>query len=313
MMFLSQPRLSSKAGCINEGKYAYSTERHVLQNYIVNDALKVVTYSIKWPINRNNLGSLSVIFEQTWVRFGHLLELPDSSVVDRRTCWDMARLDFGYFERALDCGPMVAIENPALKAFVAQVGDEVTLAQVLIRRSGGGYELRHVQDRDHAAESLRTVRPTEARLLAQFTSAGEFRPLKAAPTLQAGWRMLAATDTELELALGDLYPGALADWHAAQTSSPPVTNYRACTERQSGMYRITAKLTDVQAAEVITWGCGATQCLKRRLWTVTGLQPDPPGNKSLIPCLEPCAVLLELARKAARAGQKETCAEKETD
>ena len=194
---------------------------------------------------------------------------------------------------------MVVIENPALKAFVAQMGDEVALAQVLIRRNGAGYELRHVQDRDGTAESLRTLRPMEARLLAQFTFAGEFRPLKAAPTLQAGWRMLAATDTDLEQVLGGLYPGALADWHAAQTSSPPVTNYRVYVERQSGMYRITAKLTDVQAAEVITRGCEAAQCLKHRLWTVAGLPPDSPGQKSLIPCLEPCAVLLELARKAA--------------
>jgi hypothetical protein len=208
---------------------------------------------------------------------------------------------------------MVVFENPALKAFVAQMGDEVAMAQVLIRRNGGGYDLRHVLDRDVATESLRIVRPAEARLLAQFTLAGEFRPLKAAPTLRAGWRMPAATDTELEQALGGLYPGALADWHAARTSDPPLTSYRSCTERQSGMYRITAKLTDAQAAGVITRGCDAAQCLKRRLWTATGLPPDSPGQKSLIPCLEPCAVLLELARKSARAGQKEACAEKEAD
>jgi hypothetical protein len=205
------------------------------------------------------------------------------------------------------------IENPALKAFVAKMGDEVALAQVLIRRRDGGYELRHVQDRDVAAESLRAARSVEARLLAQFTSAGEFRPLKAAPTLRGGWRIQAATDAELEQALGGFYPGALADWHAAQTSCPPLTNYRAYTERQSGMYRITAKLMDAQAAETIRRGCDAAQCLKRRLWTVAGLQPDLPGQKSLIPCLEPCAVLLELARKAARAGQKDACTENEAD
>jgi 4Fe-4S iron-sulfur cluster binding domain/DR2241 stabilising domain len=275
--------------------------------------LKVAKHSIKVPISWNMLGSLTVVFEQTWMRFSHLLELPAALAMEESSFREAARFDFGYFERALDCGPMVVIENPALKAFVSQMGDEVALAQVLIRRRVGGYELRHVQDRDVPAESLRTVRPMEARLLAQFTLAGEFRPLKAAPTLQAGWRMLAATDADLELALGGLYPGALADWHASQTSSPPVTNYRACTERQSGMYRITAKLTDVLAVEVITRGCDAAQCLKRRLWTVTGLPPDSAGQKSLIPCLEPCAVLLELARKAARAGQKETCVEKETD
>jgi 4Fe-4S iron-sulfur cluster binding domain/DR2241 stabilising domain len=214
---------------------------------------------------------------------------------------------------ALDCAAMVMIENPALDAFVAQMGDEVVLAQVFIRRDGSGYELRHIQDRDFAAGSLRAVRPAEARLLAQFTSVGEFRPLKAAPTLQGGWRLLAATHAELGQALSGLYPGALADWHAARTSNPPVTDYRPYAERQSGMYRITAKLTDAQAAEVIMEGCEAGRCLKRRLWTVAGLEPDPAGNKSLIPCLEPCAVLLELARKAAQAGQVAACAITDAD
>jgi hypothetical protein len=225
-----------------------------------------------------------------------------------------ACLGFGYSRMALDCASMVMIENPALKAFVAQIGGvEVVLAEVLIRRNVGGYELRHVQDRDMADESLRAVRPVEARLLAQFTSAGEFRPLKAAPTLPTGWRIMAATDAELEQVLSVLYPGALADWHAARMSNPPVTNYRSYTERQSGMYRITAKLTDARAAEVIMEGCDPARCLKRRLWTVTGLEPDPPGNKSLIPCLEPCAVLLELARKAARTEREAACAITDAD
>jgi hypothetical protein len=200
------------------------------------------------------------------------------------------------------------IDNPALKAFVAQLGDETLLAQVLIRRTTPGYELRHNADRDATAESLRVVRPDEARSLAQFTASGEFRPLKAAPTLLTGWRIQASSDGQLELALSGLYSGALADWHAAQTPNPPVTNYRSCVERQSGMYRITAKLSDAQATAVITRGCDAVNCLKRRLWTVAGLEPDAAGRKSIIPCLEPCAVLLELARKAARAGEEAACA-----
>jgi hypothetical protein len=255
-------------------------------------------------------------FSSHLVKYGRgLANLPDFLMGCLRWACPPGKacLGFGYMRMALDYAAMVAIENPALKAFTAQMGNEVVLAQVLIRRKGGGYELRHVQDRDAAAESLRATRPMEARLLAQFTLGGEFRPLKAAPTLQRGWRMLAATDAELEQAMNGLYPGALADWHAARTPNPPVTNYRPYTERQSGMYRITTKLTDGQAAGVILDGCDATRCLKRRLWSIAGLEPDAPGNKSLIPCLEPCAILLELARKAARAGQKDACTETVTD
>jgi 4Fe-4S iron-sulfur cluster binding domain/DR2241 stabilising domain len=195
-------------------------------------------------------------------------------------------------------------QNPALKHFVAQIGGELILAQVLIRRQGSGYELRHVADNESSVESLRAIKPEEARALAQFTANKEFRPLKSAPTLQRGWRIVAVNETELEIALSRLYPGAVADWHAAQNPSPPVTHYRDYVNRQSGMYRITALLTDEQAIEVAQMICDAKNCLKRRLWTVPGLQPDAASEKSLIPCLEPCAVLMEAARKAFRDAQE---------
>ena len=100
------------------------------------------------------------------------------------------------------------------------------------------------------------------------------------------------------------------DWFAAQ-GVPPVTNYREFTGRQTGMYRITQLLTDEQAGIVARAACQERFCLKRRLWTVEGLAPDTPGKsaapsgKSEIPCLEPCAILLELARKATRIEQEE--------
>jgi sirohydrochlorin cobaltochelatase len=200
---------------------------------------------------------------------------------------------------------MFKIENPALREFVAQIEDELLMAQVLIRREGVGYELRHVEDRIAAPESLRTIRLDEARALAQFTAAHEFRPLKSAPNLQCGWRIATKDDAELEIALSHLYPGAVADWHAARGANPSVTHYREYVTRQTGMYRITAMLTDAQAAEVTRQICASANCLKRRLWTVSELSPDSAAEKSLIPCLEPCAVLMEAARVAMRAAQQE--------
>jgi hypothetical protein len=98
-----------------------------------------------------------------------------------------------------------------------------------------------------------------------------------------------------------LYPGAVADWFATQAAQPPVTSYREFTSRQTGMYRITTHLDDAAVAAVIHACCHKDFCLKRRLWTVEGAAPDAADAKSLIPCLEPCAILLEAARKAARA------------
>lgn len=200
---------------------------------------------------------------------------------------------------------MAAVNNPALAAFCAAFTDDLLLAQVLVRRREDGFELRHKGDQNVGAESLRLVPLNDLRALANHTAAGEFRPIKAAPNLRAGWLCRVASDAELELALSQLYPGAIADWFAAQQPVPPVTHYREFTARQTGMYRITTMLTDPQAAQVIRACCDARFCLKRRLWTVEGLVPDTTDTKSLIPCLEPCAVMLEFARKAVRIEQEE--------
>lgn len=200
---------------------------------------------------------------------------------------------------------MAAVNNPALAAFCALLTPELLLAQVLVRRLAAGFELRHVNDREAGAGTLRLVSASELRALANHTAAGEFRPIKAAPNLRAGWRCCGASDAELELALSQLYPGAIADWFTARQSVPPVTHYRDFTARQTGMYRITTMLTDAQAGQMIRACCDARFCLKRRLWTVDGLAPDAADAKSLVPCLEPCAVLLEFARKAVRIEQEE--------
>jgi hypothetical protein len=197
------------------------------------------------------------------------------------------------------------VVNPALQAFVAQLGDELLMAQVLVRRMVGGYELRHDADRDRALAALRVVPLSELRALAQATAAGAFRPLKSAPNLPSGWRAPLANDAELEAALQQLYPGAVADWFAARQSPPPVTGYREFTARQTGMYRITTMLADEQAGQVVRACCHRRFCLKRRLWTVGNLPPDAAGEKSIIPCLEPCALLLEFARQAVRLKQEQ--------
>ncbi|HEY0455805.1 MAG TPA: DR2241 family protein, partial [Verrucomicrobiae bacterium] len=147
----------------------------------------------------------------------------------------------------------MAVTNPALDSFIAQLGPEFRLAQVLIRHKESGFELRHLENSDEA--DLKLMSLSELRKLAQFTSTGGFRPLKSAPNLQTGWCARAKSAEDLEFALNQLYPGAITDWHSAQTSPPPVTDYREYTNRQTGMYRITQMLTEEQAAETIRAGC----------------------------------------------------------
>lgn len=46
--------------------------------------------------------------------------------------------------------------------------------------------------------------------------------------------------------------------------------------------------------------CHARFCSKRRMWRVDSLEADAPETKSRIPCLEPCAIALEMTRRAAK-------------
>jgi hypothetical protein len=198
-----------------------------------------------------------------------------------------------------------SLRNPAAEWFVDWCGDERVIGQVLVCRRGQGYELRHIADRDASVQQLREASAEEVRTIAQFTEEGAFRPLKSAPTLRRGWRIATGSDAELAAALDRLYPGAIADLFATLQHPPPATDYREFTNRQSGMYRITALLDESQAGAMVMKCCAAQFCLKRRFWDAGGFAPEIIEQKSVIPCLEPCAILLEFARKVVRASQQQ--------
>jgi hypothetical protein len=179
------------------------------------------------------------------------------------------------------------------------------MGEVLIIRGSLEFELRHAADRRISAEELKLTDLFELRALAQTTEDGAFRPLKSAPNLRKGWRALVTSPKDLGIALNHLYPGAVADWFALRQNPPPVTGYRAFTSRQTGMYRKTQLLNDDQASKVVKACCHSRFCLKRRLWDVGGLGSDRVEAKSIIPCLEPCALLLEFARTVASIEQAE--------
>lgn len=200
---------------------------------------------------------------------------------------------------------MGKVNNPALSRLLDELSDRLVVAQLCIERQPPqGFALRHVADTPENAEKLNEVAAGALRELAQKNAEGLFRPLSASPDLPRGWRCLVRTAEDLEQALESIYPGFLADWHAVQAGAATPTDYFTFTQRQSGMYRLTAKATPEQAGEIVQTCCAARFCLKQRLWTVPGLAPDREEDKSLIPCLEPCALLLEFARKRMRISQE---------
>jgi hypothetical protein len=194
--------------------------------------------------------------------------------------------------------PQEIIENPWLRSFLSEPWEEIVVAQIRIRRDGTSFQLQHI---DGGGKEIRLA---DVRSLSNFNSIGEFRPLKSTPDLSSGWILRLNSPQELELAIQYFYPNAIADWFAVRNGVQP-TDYRTFTNRQTGMYRITAMLDDPGVVRVIDRVCNSI-CLKSRLWSSGAVPSDPLNSKSIIPCLEPCAIFLETARKEVRALQEKS-------
>ncbi len=177
------------------------------------------------------------------------------------------------------------------------------LGQILLRRVPEGWELRHLDDREREDLALHQA-PDAARHLANLDDAGRFRPLKTAPNLAHGWRLIVADVAGLRRALDYFYPAMLGCAESFHRGELPVTPLRAKLARQTGMYRVTQQITDEQACALIDGFCAG--CLKQRLWEIAAPNPTPvlrtPGELPLL-CHEACNLLVAEARKVVKQGQ----------
>lgn len=178
--------------------------------------------------------------------------------------------------------------------------------QLFLRRaaSGRGFALGHLADREADPTTLREVSLVELRRLVQFDLAGQYRPLRSAPTLVSGWRYLARNDVELGTALQAIYPGSVPDaWALANRQGDP-TRFEDVAARQLGKGKQLQELQGDSLGTAVQAGCGAEVCLKRRHWTATNLPAEAEDGKSTIPCLEPCALFLGFARTCVAMDQQ---------
>jgi sirohydrochlorin cobaltochelatase len=137
---------------------------------------------------------------------------------------------------------------------------------VVQKREGAGFVLLH---RDDASlDQLQTYRDAEEAIeIAKYDDAGNYRPLKTAPNLRHGWQLKLATVEELRRALDYFYPGRLAVFAARKTGRLKMTPLRDTLDRQSGMYRVAAKISDAQINDVVADFCRSDGgCLRIILW-----------------------------------------------
>jgi sirohydrochlorin cobaltochelatase len=141
------------------------------------------------------------------------------------------------------------------------------LGQILVtKKEGAGFVLTH---RDDASlDRLQAYREAKDAIeIAKYDDAGNYRPLKTAPNLRRGWWLEVATAEELRRALDYFYPGRLAVVAAWKSGYLKTTALRDTLDRQSGMYRVAAKISDPQINDLVADFCRSDSgCLRTILW-----------------------------------------------
>ena len=207
--------------------------------------------------------------------------------------------------------------------------DFSSFGQILIRRpSGGRFVLCHRDD--EGRDDLQVFQNQDDVLeLARYDDAGNYRRLKTAPNLRHGWRLEIVDPSELWRALDNFYPGRLATLAAWKENHLTTTPLRQTLDRQSGMYRVAAKISNQQIDDLVGSFCRSDGgCLRTILWKrdaggalpSTKLPPEKfeaacdqargPGSSTsatgrVIPllCQEACNLLVAECRKAVKGGE----------
>ena len=138
--------------------------------------------------------------------------------------------------------------------------------QILVRKTGTSFDLCHRDD--EVRDDLEMFQnPEDAIEIAKYDDSGNYRPLKTAPNLRHGWRMKLQSSAELKHALDHFYPGRLAVFVASRRGELRTTSLRETLDRQSGMYRIAATISDAQIDDVVAGFCRSNGgCLRTILW-----------------------------------------------
>ena len=186
----------------------------------------------------------------------------------------------------------------ALADWLAGGGERI--GEIVIARVPEGWELRHAEDARRTDLTPHT-QPEAARHLANLDAAGNFRPLKTAPTLVRGWRLVLGDIAAVRRALDFFYPAMTGVWLSHTRGELVPIVLRETLGRQTGMYRVTQKLTDPQARALIDGVCAG--CLKHRLWEIATANPTGPAfptNSLPLLCHEACNLLVAKAREVVK-------------
>jgi len=193
------------------------------------------------------------------------------------------------------------------------------IGQLAVVTAVGGVELRHRDDEQVRIADLQTFEIERAFEVAKFDDRGVYRALKTAPNLRHGWRIECATEADVRRVIDQIYPARIAAAELREREVLATTPLRATLNRQSGMYKSAARITDAQLDDLVAAFCRSDSgCLRTIFWRrddagsipttklpATKFEPhyDQTGrgerNVPLI-CQEACNLLVGAAREVVR-------------
>jgi sirohydrochlorin cobaltochelatase len=204
------------------------------------------------------------------------------------------------------------------RALQAALTHRFHFGQIVIQKTNGRFVLSHRDDEGRT--DLQMFRNAEEAVeITKHDDAGNYRPLKTAPNLRHGWHLELATLDELGRALDYFYPGRLAVFAAWKNGQLRATPLRETLDRQSGMYRVAAKISDERIDNAVGNFCRSDSgCLRTILWKrdqqsakastkLPTAKFDPLHDQTghgerCIPllCQEPCNLLVAECRKVVK-------------
>ena len=159
----------------------------------------------------------------------------------------------------------------------------IYLGELVVREvEPGRFVIRHWQDDETQRRLAVETQAIAALEIVRYNEQGDYRPLKGAPNLRTGWELRLESVHEVRQAIDYFYPGAYSTWLAFNRGEITPVDLRQTLTRQTGMYRVTQKLTGLQAEELAGRFCQShSGCLRTILWTIDGKIPQKylPGSK----------------------------------
>ena len=195
----------------------------------------------------------------------------------------------------------------ALESGIDREWGQLAITTTILPDGTRQYEIRHVDDSDADATALTThTDPLDAREIGTLDAKNRYRPLRTAPSLDAGWIFPDLSANEVYEAVEAFYPATVVNWYREQRGELDIDHWRDEQDRQSGIYNLITVLPD----EAVDWAaaacCDDSQCLKRREWQLSEDEPlDAEGGDGVFPCREPCSMVVAAGREWAKLEREE--------